>query len=730
MVQLSKRQHTLNTALSSLRLAKCITPCFGKGELRSTHASDERHLISERGSDVVVINFGSANLRVGLATDNAAIVVPHCIAHHLLTKESTDGESLRTRGAIGEQLSTPPAVPKPERGEISKMVELQLKMKPLNPDHEGLSEDAEAQRWRTLEIDEDRAFQWTQVVEAESDEEEDGLVTTEKVFGTTRDEPKTPPSISPEKGEENDNDTETDPHPTEEDKPVKVEQQIHDIMEQDEDSPKPSEKGTPRENASGTSSSDSEKQEGSDSEIPLEVRLTADDPAVDSDINNPRKRRLTYRGFICGEEALKIPATEPYILRRPICRGRFNVNPRYSFQQVYDDMVSIWNWVLTEKLALNRDIRYQYSVVLVVPDTFDNREMKEVLTIVLKDLKFRAAVVHQECVAATFGNGISSACVVDMGAQITSIVCIEDGVALPSTRIILPFGGEDISRCLLWVQRRWQTWPRLDTDPLADSLDLQMLESIKEERCLILEGEQQGVVDIYCREAGQPTRVFKAYLKGLNVPVMGLFYPTLLAPEEYPSLRPWFYVDHEDYLDDSFHGEQVKRPEAMDLAPTMASNGVGLPVAGALSSDVSIEIDDTGANPTIDDAAMGLAQAIVISILSTGRADIQKKLFASIQLVGGVALTRGLVDAVEERVLHGIPAHEAVDTVAVLQNRTDAPVTCWKGGAVLGILDFQREAWVQADEWVSGGVRIGGGRKYRDSLTLQSQALWYNTNPE
>jgi hypothetical protein len=36
-------------------------------------------------------------------------------------------------------------------------------------------------------------------------------------------------------------------------------------------------------------------------------------------------------------------------------------------------------------------------------------------------------------------------------------------------------------------------------------------------------------------------------------------------------------------------------------------------------------------------------------IVPTGRMDLQKKLFASIQLVGGVALTKGLVDAIEER---------------------------------------------------------------------------------
>ena len=42
----------------------------------------------------------------------------------------------------------------------------------------------------------------------------------------------------------------------------------------------------------------------------------------------------TIRKFICGEDALKIPARKPYMLRRPICRGRFNASEQYSFQQV------------------------------------------------------------------------------------------------------------------------------------------------------------------------------------------------------------------------------------------------------------------------------------------------------------------------------------------------------------------------------------------------------------
>ncbi|BBN00684.1 hypothetical protein Mp_2g01170 [Marchantia polymorpha subsp. ruderalis] len=634
-------------------------------------------------------------------------------------------------------------------------------MKPLNPDFEALSKD-DGLRSRSIEVDDDKFFHWTQVMGEESDDEVDGPLASTKASPATtnvvKDESESSSLASEEKGEgengqeleedksvkaEEDEEEVEDEEEEEDEEEVEDEEEEleekRDIVEQpvpdeNDDSVKesPDDKEIPDDVPAEIAASEKGSQEGSDSGIHVEVRLTADEPMLDSATCENRiasEKKPKYRRFICGEEALRIPATEPYVLRRPICRGRFNICPRYSLQQVLDDMFFIWNWVLTEKLSLDAETRQQFSVVLVIPDTLDNREIKELLTIVLKDLKFRAAVIHQECVTATFGNGISSACVVNMGAQITSIVCIEDGVALPSTRIVLPFGGEDISRCLLWVQRRWQTWPRIDTDPLHDSLDLQMLERIKEERCVIVEGEQQAVVDIYYRQAGHPTRAYKAYLKALCVPVMGLFYPTLLAPEEYPSLRPWFYVDHEDVLDDSFHAETFKRPEAVESAPVVfGNNGGGLAMAS--KPDFPMEDVDGKAALRTDEPSHGLAQAVVISILSTGRADIQKKLFASIQLVGGVALTRGLVDAVEERVLHGIPAHEAVDTVAVLQNRTDAPLTCWKGGAVLGILDFQREAWVQSDEWITGGVRIGSGRKYRDSVTLQSQAFWYGTNPE
>lgn len=77
------------------------------------------------------------------------------------------------------------------------------------------------------------------------------------------------------------------------------------------------------------------------------------------------------------------------------------------------------------------------------------------------------------------------------------------------------------------------------------------------------------------------------------------------------------------------------------------------------------------------------------------------------------------------RVLHAIPSNEAIDTVEVLQSRSNPTVVPWKGGAILGILDIGRDAWIHRDDWIRNGIHIGSGRKYKDSYFLQAQAMCY-----
>ncbi|CAK9165455.1 unnamed protein product [Ilex paraguariensis] len=579
------------------------------------------HLLAERGSNLVVINPGSANIRIGLAQQDNPLNIPHCIARRTtqVPKRNVQDQMLNSQVTTAQHM---------EREKAYDIIASLLKIPFLDEEVANNSFPRKMGRVDGYPPQNNRkesTFAWTDVLEK-----------------------NTNPSLALENS----------------------------------------------------------VTKGGTSESPNQQEGTASGEIASSE--------WKYREYICGEEALKISPTEPYCLSRPIRRGHLNISQHYPMQQVFEDLHAIWDWILIDKLHIPHSERNMYSAILVVPETFDNREIKEMLSIVLRDLRFSSAVVHQEGLAAVFGNGLSTACVVNMGAQVTSVICIEDGVALPTTQISLRFGGEDISRCLLWTQRHHQTWPPIRTDALAKPVDLLMLNRLKESYCQIKEEEVEAVAVVHSYEDGMLTGSHKTRMTALNVPPMGLFYPMLLVPDVYPPPpRSWFN-DYEDMLEDTWHMDFPRR--------TDISDGFFPGVGGGLPIWESYPVFQT--KPKKEDN-IGLAEAITKSILSTGRIDLQRKLFCSIQLIGGVAFTGGLIPAVEERVLHAIPSNEAIDTVEVLQSRTHPTFVSWKGGAILGILDFGRDAWIHREDWICSGIHIGSGRKYKDSYYLQSQAMCY-----
>ncbi|KAK2647238.1 hypothetical protein Ddye_022433 [Dipteronia dyeriana] len=581
-------------------------------------------LISERGSNLVVINIGSANIRIGLAQQDTPFNIPHCVARRTsqLPKRNVKDQMLNSQVTTAQHV---------ERERAYDTIASLLKIPFLDEELANNSFPRKMGRVDGYNLQNNRkdiAFSWTDVYEKE-------------------------PTSSLASGSES---------------VSSMDKGMNESLGQPE-------------------STDTKEFK-----------------------SNERK----FREFIYGEEALRISPTGPYCLHRPIRRGHFNVSQHYSVQQVLEDLYAIWDWILTDKLHIPLSERNLYSAILVVPETFDNREIKEMLSIVLIDLRFSSAVVHQEGLAAVFGNGLSTACIVNIGAQVTSIICLEDGVALPISEKTLPFGGEDISRCLLWTQRHHQTWPQIRTDILTKPMDLIMLNKLKESYCEIKEGEVDAVAVVHSYEDGMPAGSHKTRLTALNVSPMGLFYPKLLVPDVYPPPPRSWYNDYEDMLEDTWHTEFPRRSDMSDgLYPSI---NVGLSMWDSYP---------VLPNKPKKEEKVGLAEAITSSILATGRIDLQRKLFCSIQLIGGVALTGGLIPVVEERVLHAIPSNEAIDMVEVLQSRTNPTFVSWKGGAILGILDFGREAWIHHEDWIHNGIHIGSGRKYKDSYFLQAQPMCY-----
>jgi len=110
-------------------------------------------------------------------------------------------------------------------------------------------------------------------------------------------------------------------------------------------------------------------------------------------------------------------------------------------------------------------------------------------------------------VCATFGAGLSNACVVDIGAQTTTIACVDEGAIIPDSRINMKYGGDDITeyftRLLLRASFPWQ---ELD---LAKSVDRRVMQVAKERYCTLWENDvSMQIGESVIRKFGEKARKF------------------------------------------------------------------------------------------------------------------------------------------------------------------------------------------------------------------------------
>lgn len=102
---------------------------------------------------------------------------------------------------------------------------------------------------------------------------------------------------------------------------------------------------------------------------------------------------------------------------------------------------------------------------------------------------------------------MSNACVVDIGAQTTTIGCVDEGAIIPDSRINLKYGGDDITdywtRLLLRSSYLWQ-----EVD-LSKSVDRRALQYTKERWCTLLESDvSMQLGESIIRNKGRKTKKF------------------------------------------------------------------------------------------------------------------------------------------------------------------------------------------------------------------------------
>jgi actin-related protein 8 len=212
----------------------------------------------------------------------------------------------------------------------------------------------------------------------------------------------------------------------------------------------------------------------------------------------------------------------------PIRCGWWNENGYDSQEHLYDDLETLLDKALRQDLGLTTNSEWQqYSCVFVIPDLYDKKFVEQILRSCMTWFEFNRVCFVQEGMAATFGAGYTQACVVDVGAQKTSVTCVEDGLCIEDSRVNLKYGGYDITETFLKMML-YDNFPYQEIN-LQRRSDFLLAEELKIKHCTMSQAEiSVQVLDFHVRGPNEPTRkyTFKAYDEVILAP-MGVFDPSI-----------------------------------------------------------------------------------------------------------------------------------------------------------------------------------------------------------
>ncbi|XP_051060685.1 actin-related protein 8 isoform X3 [Phodopus roborovskii] len=406
--------------------------------------------------------------------------------------------------------------------------------------------------------------------------------------------------------------------------------------------------------------------------------------------------------YLVGEEALYVNPLDCYNIHWPIRRGQLNIHPGPggSLTAVLADIEVIWSHAIQKYLEIPlKDLKY-YRCILLIPDIYNKQHVKELVHMILMKMGFSGIVVHQESVCATFGSGLSSTCVVDVGDQKTSVCCVEDGVSHRNTRIFS------------WNQ---------DISGLQDH-------------------------EFQIRHPDSPALLYQFRLgdEKLQAP-MALFYPATfgIVGQKMTTLQHRSQGDPEDPHDEhyllatqskqeqsakatadrksaskpiGFEGDlrgqssdlpERLHPQEVDLASSqgdclMAGNDSEEALTALMSRKTAISL--------FEGKALGLDKAILHSVDCCSSDDTKKKMYSSILVVGGGLMFHKAQEFLQHRILNKMPPsfRRIIENVDVITRPKDMDprLIAWKGGAVLACLDTTQELWIYQREWQRFGVRM------------------------
>lgn len=256
----------------------------------------------------------------------------------------------------------------------------------------------------------------------------------------------------------------------------------------------------------------------------LSYNASAEIPQTIPDHNDPYPTEWTNVSdlpqYVVGERALHLntpsQGTVKYKLTYPLEHNAFAAYS--STLHLMHDLYCIW------KHGVNMFAEAKPErVVLILPDLVPKGYRKLYIQLVFQ-LGFTAVQVVPLSVAATYGAGMSSAVVVDIGST-TKITCVDEGVPLDITRIELKLGAIDVEEVFSRAISQ-RTFPYKEiAGPQQWNVNLRQ-HLVEKTATLVEEDVLPRVHDFYVRAPRQKTQKFsfKTFEENFISPLI-LFYP-------------------------------------------------------------------------------------------------------------------------------------------------------------------------------------------------------------
>uniref|UniRef100_A0A6P7FJ58 Actin-related protein 8 n=1 Tax=Diabrotica virgifera virgifera TaxID=50390 RepID=A0A6P7FJ58_DIAVI len=426
--------------------------------------------------------------------------------------------------------------------------------------------------------------------------------------------------------------------------------------------------------------------------------------------------------IVIGNDILRLDPRQDFNVHFPYKRGDLNIHsePGGSLTSVMADLETIWTYILETNFQISqKDLKY-HRAVLVIPDVYNRTYLRELMYLLLSRMGFGSCFLVQDHVVATFGSGLSYACVIDVGDQKTSVSCVEDGICHPNTRVRLDYGGGDITQIFYWLLQKC-AFPYKECSD-QNKLDTMLLRKLKEDFChvnLDICGSQEK--SFVLRQPGMPVYQYTIQVGDeCIVAPLSLFSPELFAitgpklihtqkistgdPEDphdeiylrdirRKGMKESMDTANADLLSDSFLDGQQNNPGEDDI------------VVDAMDPVVPASIREFVTNPG---QILSLDQAVLQSIDRCPNEEIKRKMYGCILVVGGGMKFSGIGTWLQNRISLQIPYLYRAEQLDIVTNPRDMDpsMIAWKGACIMSCLETAHELWIQAEEWEKFGVRI------------------------